>query len=56
VAARGRSEISGVGFIDRGYEDVAGRLARLGARVERSGDGRSRAPEAELFVTGTYGR
>ena len=57
LAARGRSEISGVGFIDRGYEDVAGRLARLGAEVARSGnDGAAGVPEPELFVTGTYGR
>jgi UDP-N-acetylglucosamine 1-carboxyvinyltransferase len=57
AAARGRSEISGVGFIDRGYEDIAGRLARLGAEVVRSGEaGATGVPEPELFVTGTYGR
>ncbi len=56
LAARGRSEISGIGFIDRGYEDVAGRLAALGADVTRT---RSPAPGPELpelVVTGTYGR
>jgi UDP-N-acetylglucosamine 1-carboxyvinyltransferase len=50
LAAHGRSEISGVGFIDRGYEDLAGRLAALGGNVRRQ------AGESELVVTGTYGR
>lgn len=50
LAARGRSEISGVAFIDRGYEDVAARLAALGAAVERSA-----GTTPELMVTGTYG-
>jgi len=57
VAAQGRSEISGVEFIDRGYEDIAGRLARLGAEVVRARDAGATGPrEPELFVTGTYGR
>ena len=50
LAAEGRSEISGVGFIDRGYEDLAGRLAALGADVRRT------AVQPELVATGTYGR
>jgi len=50
LAAQGRSDISGVGFIDRGYEDLAGRLALLGADVRREAD------RPELVVTGTYGR
>lgn len=50
LAAQGRSEISGVGFIDRGYEDLAGRLVSLGADVRRD------AAQPELVVTGTYGR
>lgn len=33
LAARGRSEISGVEFIDRGYEALGSRLASLGAAV-----------------------
>jgi UDP-N-acetylglucosamine 1-carboxyvinyltransferase len=33
LAARGRSRISGVEFIDRGYERLASRLASLGATV-----------------------
>ncbi len=50
LAAEGRSEISGVGYIDRGYEDLAGRLGLLGADVRRH------PKEPELVVTGTYGR
>ncbi len=35
LAAHGTSVITGLEFIDRGYENVAERLARLGARTER---------------------
>ncbi|MEJ2287153.1 MAG: UDP-N-acetylglucosamine 1-carboxyvinyltransferase [Deinococcales bacterium] len=56
LAARGRSEISGVGFVDRGYEDVAGRLAMLGADVTRTRSDAEGRQLPELVVTGTYGR
>lgn len=49
LAAHGRSEISGVTFIDRGYEAIASRLAALGADASRH------SHEPELVVTGTYG-
>jgi UDP-N-acetylglucosamine 1-carboxyvinyltransferase len=35
LAADGVTEVAGAGHIDRGYEDFAGRLAALGADVER---------------------
>lgn len=35
LAAEGRTTISGVEHIDRGYDDLVGRLASLGAVVER---------------------
>lgn len=35
AAAEGRSEISGVEFIDRGYEDIEGNLSRCGIRIKR---------------------
>jgi UDP-N-acetylglucosamine 1-carboxyvinyltransferase len=35
LAARGRSRVTGVEYIDRGYERFAGRLASLGAHVVR---------------------
>lgn len=38
LAASGRSVVSGLEFIDRGYEDFSARLAALGAAIERSGD------------------
>ena len=33
LAAHGRTEVGGVEFIRRGYEDIAGNLASLGARI-----------------------
>ena len=33
LAAHGRTEVSGVEYIRRGYEDIAGNLAALGARI-----------------------
>lgn len=35
LAAEGRSVISDVGFVDRGYEDVDRKFAGLGARIQR---------------------
>lgn len=46
LAARGRSHISGVEVIDRGYEGLASRLASLGADVSL----RSEAPASEAGV------
>ena len=36
LAAPGESTISGVHFIDRGYEEIEKRLASLGAKIERA--------------------
>ena len=36
LAARGRAEIEGVEYIRRGYEDIAGNLALLGARIREA--------------------
>ncbi|MEG1428064.1 MAG: UDP-N-acetylglucosamine 1-carboxyvinyltransferase, partial [Oscillospiraceae bacterium] len=35
LAAQGRTSVSGVEYIDRGYEDIVGNLKLLGARIER---------------------
>ena len=35
LAAEGRTEISNVHFIDRGYDDLVGKLRRAGARISR---------------------
>ncbi|RLE15766.1 MAG: UDP-N-acetylglucosamine 1-carboxyvinyltransferase [Actinobacteria bacterium] len=35
LAAEGETEISGVSHIDRGYDDLVGRLAAVGATIER---------------------
>jgi len=35
LIAVGKSEISGLDYIDRGYEDVVGKLSALGAKIER---------------------
>jgi UDP-N-acetylglucosamine 1-carboxyvinyltransferase len=38
LCADGVTEIADVHHIDRGYEDLEGKLARLGAEVRREGD------------------
>jgi len=35
LAAKGKTEISNIGFIDRGYENLEGKLKKLGAKIER---------------------
>ena len=35
AAAEGRSEITGIEYIDRGYEDIEGNLSRCGIRINR---------------------
>jgi UDP-N-acetylglucosamine 1-carboxyvinyltransferase len=35
LAADGTTEVSGLPFVDRGYQDIEGRLAALGADVRR---------------------
>jgi UDP-N-acetylglucosamine 1-carboxyvinyltransferase len=35
LAARGTTEISRVYHIDRGYDNIDGKLRKLGARIER---------------------
>lgn len=35
LAAEGESEVSGLEFLDRGYEDLVGKLKRLGADIRR---------------------
>ena len=35
LAARGESRVSGTGFIDRGYADLAAQMTRLGAQMTR---------------------
>jgi UDP-N-acetylglucosamine 1-carboxyvinyltransferase len=47
LAAHGTSVITGLQFIERGYENIAGRLQGIGAEIHRS--------EVALVGTGTYG-
>jgi UDP-N-acetylglucosamine 1-carboxyvinyltransferase len=47
LAAHGTSVITGLQFIERGYENIALRLQGLGAEIHRS--------EVALVATGTYG-
>jgi UDP-N-acetylglucosamine 1-carboxyvinyltransferase len=35
LAAQGETVLDGVEHIDRGYEDFAGRLQKLGAKIKR---------------------
>ncbi len=47
LAAKGTSTVTGVEFIERGYEDIDGRLRKLGADIHKS--------EIAKSSTGTYG-
>jgi UDP-N-acetylglucosamine 1-carboxyvinyltransferase len=40
LCAKGPTEIRGAWHVDRGYEDLVGKLARVGARIERASAGR----------------
>lgn len=42
MIAEGQTEISGAGFLDRGYEDIEGKLRSLGADITRRSDAQSR--------------
>lgn len=44
LAAEGQTEISGIQYLDRGYEDFVGKLSGVGARVWRT----DKAPEAVI--------
>ncbi|MFC1647446.1 UDP-N-acetylglucosamine 1-carboxyvinyltransferase [Patescibacteria group bacterium] len=35
LCAKGKTEISNIGFIDRGYENLEGKLKKLGAKIKR---------------------
>jgi len=35
LAARGATQVNRVYHLDRGYEDIDGKLRRLGARIQR---------------------
>ncbi len=35
LAADGKTEIAGIGSIERGYDDIVGKLARLGANIKK---------------------
>ncbi len=44
LAAEGQTEISGINYLDRGYEDFVGKLSSVGARIWRT----DKAPEAVM--------
>jgi UDP-N-acetylglucosamine 1-carboxyvinyltransferase len=46
LAAEGKTTISDVHYIDRGYEGIATKFQGLGARIERSEDEPGQAPQA----------
>jgi len=35
LAANGITEVDGIGYIERGYEDIVEKLTRLGADIRR---------------------
>jgi UDP-N-acetylglucosamine 1-carboxyvinyltransferase len=49
LVARGETELRGAWHIDRGYQDLGGKLSQLGATVIRSGaDGTRSEPQPPL--------
>ena len=48
LAAQGRTEVTNVELVDRGYEDIIGKLRNLGAQVVRQGASIAQADEAEM--------
>lgn len=42
MVAEGQTEISGAGFLDRGYQDIEGKLRSIGAGIARRSDTQSR--------------
>jgi UDP-N-acetylglucosamine 1-carboxyvinyltransferase len=56
LAAEGVTEIRAVHHIDRGYEDLVGKLRLVGAAVEPCGDGRTREDALTSLEDGARGR
>jgi UDP-N-acetylglucosamine 1-carboxyvinyltransferase len=54
LAAEGKSEVSAVGYVDRGYEGIHRKLSRLGARIERTAEEGQASPIPTVLV-GTGG-
>ena len=48
LVAEGVTDVGAVHHVDRGYEDLIGKLRRLGADVERCEDGRTAAGRPRL--------
>ncbi len=46
LAAEGRTEVSGIEHLDRGYEDIVGKLASLGAMIVRADSDQPQVKEA----------
>ncbi|MFC4777857.1 UDP-N-acetylglucosamine 1-carboxyvinyltransferase [Paenibacillus sp. GCM10023252] len=50
LIADGESEITGLHHVDRGYVDITGKLAALGADIRRVADGQSSKPSATVAI------
>jgi len=50
LAAEGETEISGGALVDRGYEDITGKLSSLGARIETAPEADPEMPDDECLV------
>ena len=49
VCARGITEVSGVRYIERGYENIVGKLRTLGADILSVASGEEEADDAEAI-------
>ncbi len=50
LAAEGETEISGGALVDRGYEDITGKLSSLGARIATAPEADPETPDDECLV------
>ncbi|MGD9494769.1 MAG: UDP-N-acetylglucosamine 1-carboxyvinyltransferase [Armatimonadota bacterium] len=50
LAAEGVTEVSGGGLVDRGYEDITGKLKSLGAQIETAGEPGTETSDGECLA------
>jgi UDP-N-acetylglucosamine 1-carboxyvinyltransferase len=50
LCAEGQTEISGASLVDRGYEDITGKLKGLGAQIEMLPEADSEITDAECLL------
>ncbi len=54
LVADGVTEVRSIGHLDRGYEDLVGKLTRLGAGIVREGEERSEGTACDVAAAGFF--